>query len=183
MFVFPCPWCGFCLALNSEKQYELGCPKCGQKSKPLEIPDDQDLREDYPFVKWAPVDDGRSSWEHVELLKHGIRSTRYFHIDDPILAGWWRARRKKLRPCRCDTISVYKADAAKLGLTEPIFAPPPPFDPWSATNDCELLAWQVKSWSGWLDEDYSSHPVNPELKARLLQQRLHFEENTRKKEK
>lgn len=163
MFKLPCPWCGAKLHASRETVEEArnqgSCPTC-KLVVHLLSEDDADMWESFPLVKWAPCDDGRSSRSHVALAKCGINGTEYFRRDDPILEGWWIARRKGVRPCRCMTIAVYKSDVAKLGLPS-ILVTPPPFDPWDPADDCMLMGWGNK-YSTWNDAEYEHHPGNPD---------------------
>jgi uncharacterized protein (DUF983 family) len=173
MFVFPCPYCGAGIKAPGNKSNRTKCPSCGKALCLLDT-DDTDIQEAFPFVKWLPCDDGRSSKEHVALATCGINGTAYFRLDDPVLSGWWDARRKGLRPCRCTESAVYKSEAEKLRLLF-VFVNAPPFDPWSTDNDCELMGWG-SNLTQWNDRDYENHPGNPDRKHRLklATLRIHF---------
>lgn len=167
MFRFPCPHCGQPLKGMGFVGGEMTCPKCGRQLAPQVI-DNEYLREQFPLIKWVPVNDGRTSPEHAALASSGINGTAYYRLDDPVLAGWWAARRKGLRKCRCKTVETDKATAAKLGLPLEL-VPPLPFDPWSAKNTCERTGppepeqAEVPAAEAPADEPEPAEPEEPDM--------------------
>lgn len=163
MIQLPCPYCNITIRSKAETKAKSGlCPQCRKRVYPLEF-DDTDIAETFPFVRWAPCDDGRSSIAHVQLARCGLNGTHYFLVNDPAIEGWWKARRKGLRPCRCTEILVDKWDAEKLKLPRK-FVKSLSFDPWSSEDDCELMGWGSGDQIGWPDSNYANHPGNPDLK-------------------
>ena len=127
----------------------------------------------FPYFRWCPVGDGRTSDEHVGLEEMGLDGTNIFRCDDPTFARWFAARREGLRPCRCSTIPVTIEKAADEGIREarrwretdkppstPVWVRPPSFDPWT-DSACELLGWGSPH-SGYNDDDFRNHPANPD---------------------
>jgi hypothetical protein len=176
MFDFKCPYCGANLhdprdapqsRLFLDIAFESRCPKCAKRIYVLEM-DYSTLWEFFPVVRWYPVDDGRSSVEHVRLAKSGIMGTNNFRRDDPAIAGWISARRKGNRPCRCSLALISKLHVAREGI--PLeFVPPLQFDPWNFFNDCELMTrpdW-VDFLPPWDDRDYENHPGDFDVKHGL----------------
>lgn len=175
MFRFPCSFCQARLSVNGKVGQKARCPGCKKLSR-LISEDDDEIRETFPVVNWSVCDDGRSSKAHCKLSKCGIKKTSYYLIDDPILAGWWAARRVGIRPCRCTTINVDKWDAQSLGLRL-ANAGAISFDPWSSDDDCELMGWGSPRMEGyptdWADSFYMTHSGNPDLKeAKLLSKKI-----------
>jgi hypothetical protein len=135
-FVYPCPGCLVTVQTEGDAGNQRRCPQCKQIAFLIDF-DNSDLRPVFPFIRWAAIDDGRSAQEHIALMKSGINGSTFFHRDDPVLAGWWTARRKGVRPCRCAAIFVPEYEAKKLGL-QVRFVDPLPFDPWKPAQPCEL---------------------------------------------
>jgi hypothetical protein len=165
VFKLPCPWCGASLKTGKGSAGDkTKCPLC-KESIHLLSTDDTYLQETFPFIKWSPCDDGRSSKEHVALARCGINRSAIFRIDDPVLNGWWEARRKGERPCRCMTIEIHKWEAERLGILA-VLVDPLSFNPWCAANDCELMGWGGGKYSPWDDSEYKNHPGNPDVKLK-----------------
>jgi hypothetical protein len=162
MFQFPCPHCGVVIETKQGAMGKHGpCPQCKKRVYLLDT-DDLEPGSTFPFVRWVPCDDERSSKAHILLAKSGLGKQGFFLKDDPAIQGWWAARRKGLRPCRCEFISIDQKDAAELKLPR-AFIKPLPFDPWSAQDDCELIGWGSER-SKYDDTDYADHPGNPDVK-------------------
>jgi hypothetical protein len=162
VFQFPCPYCGVVIETKMGTSGKHGpCPHCRARVYLLDT-DDIEASVTFPFVRWIPCEDERSSKAHLQLAKSGLGKQGFFLKDDPAIEGWWTARRKGQRPCRCEFISVDKLDAAELKLPDK-YVKPLSFDPWSPEDDCELLAWGNEQ-SKYDDEDYANHPGNPVLK-------------------
>jgi hypothetical protein len=91
------------------------CPRCKKRVHVLEV-DDDETADAFPVVKWTPFEDLRTSKAHFLMAYCGIKGTPYFLRDDLVLAGWWIARRKGLKPCRCDFVLVSNFEAIKLEI-------------------------------------------------------------------
>ena len=162
MYQFPCPHCAIVIETNKGATGKHGpCPHCNKRVYLLDT-DDLEPGGTFAFVRWVPCNDERSSKAHLQLAKSGLGKQGFFLKDDPAIEGWWVARRKGLRPCRCEFISVDELDAAELKLPRKCVKPLP-FDPWSAEDDCELIGWGSQQ-SKYDDEDYADHPGNPDRK-------------------
>ena len=131
------------------------------------------LEHVFPYFWWSPIDDGRTSDEHLALASMGLDGTSVFRVDDPTFAPWFEARRNGIRPCRCSLTRMTTLQAAKRGVQEPrlwhstgeppgnpMWVKPPQFDPWT-NNACELIGWGNKH-SQWNDDEYRDHPGNPD---------------------
>lgn len=139
MYRYPCPWCGKRLKSDDELSKKRRCPQCLKVAAPLYF-DDPYMAAGFPFVEWHIRDDVRYSRGHAAMLTHGIDGTNVYHVEDPVLSGWWEARRKGLRPCHCMTIEIVKEDVDKRGLAK-VFVKPLRFDPWKAGDKCEKVEW------------------------------------------
>jgi hypothetical protein len=135
MIRFPCPHCGANLKTKEgSRGTKRRCPQCDRIVYLLEI-DDEEFREENPYMQWTPCSEEATCKEHRALARLGINGTNYFHRDDPLLAGWWAARRKGLPPCRCTMTPISTEDALELEL-RPVFVRPAPFDPWGEDVHC-----------------------------------------------
>jgi hypothetical protein len=162
VYQFPCPHCAIVIETNKGATGKHGpCPHCNKRVYLLDT-DDLEPGGTFAFVRWVPCNDERSSKAHLQLAKSGLGKQGFFLKDDPAIEGWWVARRKGLRPCRCEFISVDELDAAELKLPRKCVKPLP-FDPWSPEDDCELIGWGSER-SKYDDEDYADHSGNPDLK-------------------
>jgi hypothetical protein len=163
MYLFPCPHCGVSIQTPEGAPGKRGkCPSCHNRVY-LVGTDDVDLRDEFPFIQWVPCKDDRTSQAHLRLAEAGLLGKGYFLVDDPAIQGWWAARRRGARPCRCGIILVDQLEASVMQIPRK-HVPLLDFDPWSPEDDCELFGWGSEQ-SGYEDANYAYHPGNPELKA------------------
>lgn len=181
---YKCPSCGLAIEVPTELQSaepELMAPRSRAYSEKqwtsgqagAQLMQDSIVGTVFPYFRWSPTGDGRTSDEHEALGKLGLNGTSVFRCDDPLFAPWFEARRKGLRPCRCGATVMTTRQAAQCGAHEaqlwyatgnppakPEWAKAPPFDPWT-DNNCELLGWGGRH-SMWNDDDFRDHPGNPD---------------------
>jgi hypothetical protein len=97
------------------------------------------VADEFPYVEYHAVHDGRARAEHLAMERLGIQGTNIYRRDDPI---WDRFTPPWSFNCRCDRIALTLEDAARKGVreakawlesgvppAEPAWVSPPPFDP------------------------------------------------------
>lgn len=73
------------------------------------------IADEFPYVKYVPVFDGRTRHEHAELGRLGLNGTGVYRRDDPVMIRYWPPWAWN---CRCYAIPLTVEDAAAEGVQE-----------------------------------------------------------------
>lgn len=93
---------------------------------------------EFPYVLYSAVHDGRTEDTHLAMERHGLNGTAIYRRDDPVILKFWPPWRWN---CRCAVIVLSLEDAAGYGVreakrwlksgrppSEPEYVEHPPFD-------------------------------------------------------
>ena len=110
-----------------------------------------ELRDEFPYIQWDPVGDGRTHGHHNAMQFLGIQGTAIYRYDDPVMRPRIRRESQGKPVCRCGMCNLSLSDAVAAGIQEAIdweqTGKRPkekawvtlPFNPWARSNKCERM--------------------------------------------
>lgn len=73
------------------------------------------ISDEFPYIMWAAIRDGRVRPDHLAMEKAGLNGTAIYRRDDPLIQLVWPPAGYR---CRCHVIPLTLEDAASYGVRE-----------------------------------------------------------------
>lgn len=83
----------------------------------VELLDHPLIGDEFPYVLWTSVHDGRVRPDHLAMERSGIGGTAIYRRDDPLIRLVWPPAGYR---CRCHVIPITREDAARYGVAEAV---------------------------------------------------------------